>query len=91
MYGSKEMKSLMATSDDNGRFEIGVQVVASHFTFIMTFFSYDKVCLENDYQITKSFGKVYSPTVELVVDFPEPVMLSQKSPPHAIKIDYSRQ
>ena len=89
MYGSKEMLSLMTMSDDNGRFEIGVRVIASSYNFILTFFSYDKINIDHDYLITRSFSKVYSPTVELIVDFPEPVILSQKSPPGEIKIQYS--
>ena len=37
---------------------------------------YDAVTSEHDYPIAKSFGKIYSPTVELVVSFPMQVMLS---------------
>ena len=37
---------------------------------------YDAVTNEHDYPIAKSFGKIYSPTVELVVSFPMQVMLS---------------
>lgn len=37
---------------------------------------YDEVSKDHDYPIAKSFGKIYSPTVELVVSFPNQVMLS---------------
>ena len=90
-HGSQELTNLMKMSSDNGSFELGIQVVQTHYTFIMTHYSYDKLTIDNDYQIAKSFGKVYSPTVELIIDFPEPVMLSQKKPPHEINLAYSKQ
>ena len=37
---------------------------------------YDEVSKDYDYPIAKSFSKIYSPTVELVVSFPMQVMLS---------------
>ena len=43
---------------------------------------------DQDYPIAKSFGKIYSPTVELVISFPNQVMASQKRPPHEIRIDH---
>ena len=49
---------------------------------------YDAVSSVYDYPIAKSFGKIYSPTVELVVSFPMQVMLSQKRPPHEVRIDH---
>ena len=55
---------------------MGVQVLASQYTFILKFFMYDEVSKDYDYPIAKSFSKIYSPTVELVVSFPMQVMLS---------------
>ena len=52
---------------------------------------YDEVSKEHDYPIAKSFGKIYSPTVELVVSFPRQVMLSQKRPPHEVRIDHIQE
>ena len=40
---SKEMKQLLNLSDDNSSFEIGIQVIQSHFTFILKFYMYDDV------------------------------------------------
>lgn len=34
-----------------------------------------------------AFARIYSPTVELVISFPQQVMLSQKRPPQEIRID----
>ena len=60
----------------------------SQYTFILKFFMYDEVSKDQDYPIARSFGKIYSPTVELVVSFPNQVMLSQKRPPHEVRIDH---
>lgn len=87
-YGSDVMKQLMNLSDDKGRFEVGIQVLQSQYTFILKFFMYDEVSKDQDYPIARSFGKIYSPTVELVVSFPNQVMLSQKRPPHEVRIDH---
>lgn len=78
-------------SNDEGRFDLGVQVLNSQYTFILKFFMYDDVSKEHDYPIARSFGKIYSPTVELVVSFPHQVMLSQKRPPHEVRIDHIKE
>ena len=70
---------------------MGIQVLNSQYTFILKFFMYDEVSKEFDYPIAKSFGKIYSPTVELVVSFPSQVMLSQKRPPHEVRIDHIKE
>ena len=75
-------------SDDKGAFVIGVHVLEQQYTFILKFFMYDEVSLQYDYPIAKSFGKIYSPTVELIVSFPHQVMLSQKRPSHEVRIDH---
>ena len=56
-------------------------MLVQQYQFILTFFSYDKVTLDKDYTIAKSFRKYYSQTIELVVSFPDQVMLSQVKPP----------
>ena len=66
----------MKLSDDKGAYVVGIQVLEQQYTFILKFFMYDAVSIEQDYPIAKSFGKIYSPTVELVVSFPKQVMLS---------------
>ena len=68
--------------------EIGVNVQDAHYQFILKFFMYDAVSDELDYPIAHSFSKVYTPTVELIVSFPNQVMLSQKRPPHEVRIDH---
>lgn len=55
------------------------------------FFSYDEFTKDFDYPIYKSFSKIYSPTIELVVSFPMQVMLSQKRPPHEIRLDHIKE
>ena len=70
------LKDLTDKSYDKGRYEIGVQVVEKSFSFILKFFLYDEVTKDEDFVITKSFGTVFSPTVELVVKFLKPVILS---------------
>ena len=52
---------------------------------------YDAVSQDIDYPIAKSFSKIYSSTVELVVSFPRQVMLSQKRPAHEVRIDHIRE
>ena len=59
--------------------------------FILMFFSYDEFTKDFDYPIYKSFSKIYSPTIELVVSFPMQVMLSQKRPPHEIRLDHIKE
>ena len=49
---------------------------------------YDAVSNDFDYPIAQSFSKVYTPTVELIVSFPNQVMLSQKRPPYEVRIDH---
>ena len=63
-------------------------MLQSQYTFILKFFMYDHVSKDHDYPIAKSFGKIYSPTIELVVSFTGQVMLSQKRPPKEIRIDH---
>ena len=64
------MYKFITKSDDKNRFDIGIQVLKSQYTFILKFYMYDEVSKEYDYPIAKSFGKIYSPTVELIVSFP---------------------
>ena len=76
------------TSDDRNRFEVGVKVLHSHYSFWLKFYMYDAVSAEHDYPIARSFGKIYTPTVELIVSFPNQVMLSQRRPPGEIRLDH---
>ena len=78
----------MKLSDDSNRFEVGIEVLDTQLTFILKFYMYDEVSKDYDYQITKSFSTIYSASVELIVSFPSPVMISQKRPPHEIRIDH---
>ena len=87
-HGEKNQTVALNLSDDKGAFVVGVHVLEQQYTFILKFFMYDEVSKEYDYPIAKSFGKIYSPTVELVVSFPRQVMLSQKRPPHEVRIDH---
>lgn len=69
-YASNKMYNLIKQSDDKNRYDVGIQVLNSQYTFILKFYMYDEVSKEYDYPIAKSFGKIYSPTVELIVSFP---------------------
>lgn len=74
-HAADQLKKALKMSEDVSSF-IGVQVLEQQYTFILKFYMYDTVSLEHDYPIAKSFGKIYSPTVELIVSFPLQVMLS---------------
>ena len=53
----------------------------------MLHFTFDQVTVDVDYLIEKSFTKIYTAQMELVVSYPMQVMLSQKRPPHEIRYD----
>ena len=55
------------------------------------FYKYDVVSKEQDYLMPKSFGKVFSTSVELVVSYPNQVILSQKRPPNEVLINHDRE
>ena len=74
-------------SDDKNRFEVGIQVLSSSYLFWLKFFMYDSVSEFHDYPIARSFSKIYTPTVELVITFPNQVMLSTKRPEGEVRID----
>lgn len=74
-------------SDDKNRFEVGIQVLSSSYLFWLKFYMYDSVSEVHDYPIAKSFSKIYTPTVELVITFPNQVMLSTKRPSGEVRID----
>ena len=78
------MKQKRSESDDKGASVAGLQVLVQQYQFILTFFSYDKVTADKDYTIARSFRKYYSQTIELVVSFPDQVMLSQAKPPRQV-------
>jgi hypothetical protein len=63
-------------------------VANKSYQFNLKFFTYDEVSKEFDYPMPKSFGKIYSPTVELVVSFPYQVMLSQKHREKEKRLDH---
>ena len=83
-----KLKEREKKSDDKNRFEVGVEVLHSHYSFILKFFMYDDVTAEYDYPIASSFNKIYTTTIELVVSFPNQVFLSQKSPPGEVRLDH---
>ena len=56
-------------------------MLQASYTFILKFFRHDEVSKENDFPMAAAFARIYSPTVELVISFPQQVMLSQKRPP----------
>ena len=74
----KELKELVELSNDKNRFEVGVQVLSSVFSFWLKFFKYDAVTEEHEYSISKQFTQFFTQTEELLVTFPNQVFLSQK-------------
>ena len=63
-------------SDDRGRGDVGVQVAAESYLYILMFFKYDAASAENDYLIERHFSTKYTPTVRLDITFPRQVVLS---------------
>ena len=63
-------------------------MLTSQYSFILKFYKYDEVSKEVDYPIPKSFGLIFTPTVELTISFPAQVMLSQKRPLNEVRIDH---
>ena len=74
-----KQRILEVSNDKDSQF-VGVMVANKSYQFNLKFFTYDEVSKIYDYPMPKSFGKIYSPTVELIVSFPYQVMLSQKHP-----------
>ena len=84
-----KLNKLLKKSDDKNRAEVGILVLEnSSYLFWLKFFMYDDVSEVHDYPIAKSFSKIYTPTVELVITFPNQVMLSTKRPEGEIRIDH---
>ena len=78
---AKDLKQrILEVSNDKDSQFVGVMVANKSYQFNLKFFTYDEVSKIYDYPMPKSFGKIYSPTVELIVSFPYQVMLSQKHP-----------
>ena len=50
--------------------DVGIDVLAPQHTLLLMFYKYDEVSKEHDYLMPKSFGKVFSTSVELIVSFP---------------------
>ena len=82
-----ELLKRVEISDDKNRFEVGVQVLHSHYSFWLKFYMYDAVSADHDYPIARSFNKIYTPTIELIVSFPNQVLLSQKRPFGEVRVD----
>ena len=53
-----------------------MKVLESHFSFYLKFYKYDEVSKEQDYPIAKAFSTVYTPTVELIITYPNQVWIS---------------
>ena len=82
------LKERLKKSDDKNRFEVGVEVLHQHYSFILKFYMYDEVSAEHDYPIASSFNKIYTTSMELVVSFPNQVFLSQKRPHGEVRLDH---
>ena len=79
-----------ASKDKNN--QVGIIALNQSNKFILMFYSYDDIISDDyDYPMYKSFSKIYSATVELVVSFPMQVMLSKKRPPHEVRIDHIKE
>lgn len=66
----------MLKSDDTGANQIGVKVLESHYSFFLKFYKYDAVSEEHDYPIAKAFSTVYTPTIELIISYPNQIWIS---------------
>jgi hypothetical protein len=51
-------------------------------------FSYNRLTAKNDYLMPPAFQKMYSPVQNIVISFPNQLILSQKPARNEIRIDH---
>lgn len=64
----------MAVADRG--FGFNALIEENKYQFMMLHFTYDNVTQDFDYIMTKSFNRVYSASMELVISYPMRVVLS---------------
>ena len=56
--------------------DTAIELLDKAYYFILKFFMYDEYTVVDDYVVSPSFAKVYSPAESIIVMFPNQVILS---------------